>query len=260
VTQPACLVVTRPAEQAQTWVLALEAQGLHALALPLIDIVAPPDDRDLRHWREHLAQAQVLMFVSGAAVRAFFATSPPVAASMAKHTRFWAPGPGTAQALAEALPGWGLSAQQIDAPAITAEQFDSEALWDQVQHQVRPGHTVVIVGGGGGRDWLTQRCQAAGAEVHTCVAYARQAPTPNADWWARYERARAPGCVWLFSSSQALGHLKTLLPNEDWTGRAALVTHPRMTSAAQSLGFGRVYTSRPTLVEVVKTLESHHHE
>lgn len=252
------LVVTRPAEQAQAWVRDLAAHGVHATALPLIDTAPPEDDRDLRHWRAHWPQADALMFVSGAAVRAFF-DAPPMAAA-GTHTRFWAPGPGTAKALAEALPAWGVSPAQIDAPPIEAEQFDSETLWAVVQAQVRPGHTVVVIGGGSGRDWLTQRCEAAGATVARCEAYARQAPNPTPAWRAQLMQVQQANSVWLFSSSQAIDHLQALVPDADWSGSSALVTHPRIGQAAHAAGFARVCMSRPTLADVIQTLKSMDHD
>ncbi len=251
-------MVTRPAEQAQAWVRDLAAQGVHAVSLPLIDTVPPADDRDLRHWRAHWPQADALMFVSGAAVRAFFDATPR--AAIPTHTRFWAPGPGTAKALAEALSVWGVSPAQIDVPPIEAEQFDSEALWAVVHTQVRPGHTVVVVGGGAGRDWLAERCEAAGATVHRCVAYARQAPNPTPAWRAQLLQVQQANSVWLFSSSQAIDHLRALVPDADWSGSRAVVTHPRIGQAAHAAGFNRVCTSRPTLVDVIKTLESMEHD
>lgn len=251
-------MVTRPAEQAQAWVRDFAAHGVHAVSLPLIETVPPADDRDLRHWRAHWPQADALMFVSGAAVRAFFDAAPMAATHT--NTRFWAPGPGTAQALAEALPVWGVSRARIDAPPLEAEQFDSEALWAVVHPQVRTGHTVVVVGGGAGRDWLAERCEAAGATVHRCVAYARQAPQPTPAWHVQFAQVRQSGCAWLFSSSQALEHLSTLAPQADWSSFTALVTHPRIASAAQALGFARVCLSRPTVADVLKTLESQDHE
>ena len=253
-----CLVVTRPAEQAQAWVADLAAHGVRAIALPLIETVSPSNDHDLRHWRAHWSTADALMFVSGAAVRAFFDAAPTVVSDA--NTRFWAPGPGTANALAQVLPAWGVAPTQIDAPAHEAEQFDSEALWAVVQSQVGLGCTVVIVGGGAGREWLTQRCQEAGATVHRCEAYTRQAPEPSIEWLVQLALARQAACVWLFSSAQALEHLALLVPQADWSDRTALVTHPRIAVAARALGFERVYLSRPTVADVLKTLESQDHE
>lgn len=236
----------------------MAAHGVHALVLPLIDTVPPADDRDLRYWRAHWPQADALMFVSGTAVRAFFDATPTAVTNT--NTRFWAPGPGTAQALAEVMPDWGVSPAQIDAPPIEAEQFDSEALWAVVHTQVCPGHTVVVVGGGAGRDWLAERCEEVGATVHRCVAYARQAPQPTPAWHDQFAQARQSGCAWLFSSSQALEHLASLAPQTDWSSCTAVVTHPRIAPVAQALGFERVCLSRPTVADVLRTLESKDHD
>ena len=46
--------------------------------------------------------------------------------------------------------------------------------------------------------------------------------------------------VWLFSSSEGVGHLATLAPGRDWHRSRAWVTHPRIAQAVQSLGFGSV--------------------
>lgn len=254
------LVITRPADQAQAWVRDLAVQGIAAVALPLIETVAPTDDSSLRHWRTHWPQAQALMFVSGAAVRAFFDAPLDAALPAQCHTRFWAPGPGTAHTLAQALPTWGLSPAHIDSPDSGSEQFDSEALWAVVQPQVRPGHCTVVVGGGSGRDWLAQRCEASGGTVHRCEAYGRQAPAATPAWRAQLLQVQQANSAWLFSSSQAIEHLQALAPQADWSASLAVVTHPRIGQAAQAAGFGRVCMSRPTLADVVKTLKSTNHD
>lgn len=75
---------------------------------------------------------------------------------------------------------------RIDGPAPDAPQFDSEALWQQVAGQIRPGDRVLIVRGrsggahdtaqGSGRDWLARQIEAAGGQVDFVVAYQRGAP------------------------------------------------------------------------------------
>ena len=254
------LVVTRPAEQAQAWVRDLAAHGIPAVALPLIETVAPGQDQGLRHWRVHWPQADALMFVSGAAVRAFCDAPLQAVLPADLRTRFWAPGPGTAKALAEALSAWGVEPSHIDSPASGAEQFDSEALWAVVHEQVRPGHCMVVVGGGSGREWLAQRCEAAGGSVHRCEAYARQAPVATPAWRALLAQVQQANSVWLFSSAQAIEHLKALVPEADWASSRAVVTHPRIGQAAQAAGFGRVCLSRPTVADVLKTLKSMEHD
>jgi uroporphyrinogen-III synthase len=268
------LWVTRPAAEAAHWVQALRAAGWQAEALPLIDITEPADpvaQAALAQHRRRWWQADALMFVSAAAVQHFFAHG--VAPAPAAHrftTRFWAPGPGTARALARALAALGVGADRIDAPPPDAAQFDSEHLWPVVASQLHRGARVLIVRGhspeldgpreaalpGTGRDWLIRRCEAAGAAVEACVAYERRAPV-----WSERERVWVCGAndadqLWLLSSSEALTNLQSLVPGIDWSAAGALATHPRIAAAARSAGFGQVIESRPALPDVVRALES----
>lgn len=274
------VIVTRPAAEADHWVQALRASGWQAEALPLIEITEPGDPQAqaaLAQHRHHWWQADALMFVSAAAVRHFFARN--VAAPPTQHlltTRFWAPGPGTARALAQALAGSGVAADRIDAPPADAAQFDSEHLWPVVAAQLHAGIRVLLVRGhspelddsrdarrdtqrdaalpGTGRDWLIQRCEAAGAQVEACVAYERRAPVLCVAERALIQNATGEGQLWLFSSSEALTNLQALAPGHDWSAAAALATHPRITAAARAAGFGQVIESRPALPDVVSAL------
>lgn len=280
------VIVTRPAAEAEHWVQALRASGWQAEALPLIDIAEPVDASAQTALAQHRCcwwQADALMFVSAAAVRHFFARG--VAAPPTQHlltTRFWAPGPGTARALAQALAGLGMSADLIDAPPADAAQFDSEHLWPVVAAQLRPGARVLMVRGqspelddsrdaprgtqhgaqrvaaqpGTGRDWLIQRCEAAGARVEACVAYERRAPVLSVAEQALIQDAGGVGQLWLFSSSEALTNLQALAPGQDWSAATALATHPRIAAGARAAGFGRVIESRPALPDVVSALKS----
>ncbi|WP_439586721.1 uroporphyrinogen-III synthase [Hydrogenophaga sp.] len=267
------LIVTRPAPDAQTWVNALREQGWPAHALPLIRIDEPetPDGQEsLRHWRAHWPQANAILFVSGAAVNHFFAqrvASPPADLK----TRFWAPGPGTARLLTQALGPLGIDTGCIDSPLADAEQFDSEHLWPRVVSQVGPDRLVLIVRGaspghdvlpdrsevaGSGRDWLIQQCLALGARVEGCVAYVRHPPVLNQADAALIHSAVEPGSAWLFSSSEALRTLRALRPTSNWSLASALVTHPRIADAAREAGFGHVLVTRPAIGDVMRTLES----
>ena len=249
------LIVTRPEPEATRWVQALQAQGQAALAWPLIVIEA-----------EAIAEASrpapgahaALMFVSGAAVRAFFAQLP-VTSWVQTDTRFWCTGPGTAAALREA----GVPASAIDSPLEAAQQFDSEALWARVQTQVQPGVRVCIVRGGdargqpAGRDWLARTLADAGAQVDTVLAYRRLPPHADAAWRAEVQQAVAARDVWLFSSSEAVAHLREAVVGVaglDWGACRALATHARIADAARQTGFGQVQTVAPLLPSVLAAL------
>lgn len=266
------LIVTRPAAEAAHWVQVLHTHGWPAHALPLIGI-GEPTSADalaaLQTWRSQWQQADALMFVSGAAVSHFFGDGALARPVDPVHTRFWAPGPGTARQLAQALAALGLTPDRIDAPADDAAQFDSEHLWPVVAPQVHAGSRILIVRGlsvdappgtgpvaGNGRDWLIRQCEAAGARVDGCVAYERRPPRLGEGDAQRMADAMKAGSVWLFSSSEALAALRVLQPQAHWGAATALATHPRIAQAARDIGFGHVIESRPSLADVLRALES----
>jgi len=266
------LIVTRPAAEAHHWARVLRTHGWSADTLPLIDIAAPASAQTqaaLQSWRAGWQRADALMFVSGAAVSHFFAEGAIARPVEPVRTRFWAPGPGTARQLKEALAALGIAPGQIDSPAEDAAQFDSEHLWPLVAPQVRPGSHILIVRGhsadapagegpmaGTGRDWLIRQCEAAGARVDACVAYERRPPVIGEAGRQRMADGMKAGSVWLFSSSEALAVLRGLNPGADWSAATALVTHPRIARTARDIGFGRVIESRPSLPDVLRALES----
>lgn len=251
------VIVTRPESEARRWGRHLRERGFDALELPLISILPPPQPAAIESAWLNLGGLRAVMFVSGAAVRHFFALRPPQA-SWPRSTRAWSTGTGTRQALLDA----GIEAGCVDAPQPHASQFDSETLWQVVAGQVRAGERVLIVRGaeqgreGAGRDWLAERLGASGVQVHSVTAYIRAAPEFSPEQMTLARRAAQAGSVWLFSSSQAVGHLQALLPGQDWSNAGAVATHPRIAQTAREAGFGVVCESRPTEDAVTAALES----
>lgn len=254
--------VTRPAREALAWTQALQAQGLQAHAFPLIDIVALPEPNELAAAWQRLPTCAAVMFVSANAVRFFMAAQP-------EHTplpkaQAWGTGPGTEAALMAA--GW--PADLIRCPAKDAAQFDSEALWERVNTEVRSwpsagaAPSALIVRGTdaqghmAGRDWLARQMVQAGLHVLQCIAYVRQPPLLDASQLAQARQALARGDWWLFSSSEAATHLRGALPDADLTPARALATHPRIAERLQQMGWGRVAVVPATLVEQVQSIKS----
>lgn len=264
-------IVTRPAREAAQWAADLQARGIAAQALPLIAIgpvTAPALRQQLQQARARLNGYRAVMFVSGNAAHYFFKPNRPEALDIPGHTaikpRAWAPGPGTVAALRQA----GLAPDGIDAPGANAAQFDSEALWQVVAPQIGPGARVLIVRGstthadapaaegGNGRDWLARQIAAAGGAVDFVAAYERGAPRLDARQRALAQAAASDGSVWLFSSSEAVANLRTVLPTQHWGAARALATHPRIAQAARAAGFGSVAECRPALDDVAASIKS----
>ena len=254
------IIVTRPAPDAERWAAQLRERGLHAEALPLLEITGADDSAPLQAAWNRLSDFAALMFVSGNAVKHFFAARPALAAALPEQLRLMAPGPGTARV----LQAQGVPLAQIDTPAQEASQFDSEALWQVVGARAWAGRRVLMVRGQSGaavdaaapgRQWLTAQFQAAGAVVDFVVVYQRRVPHFSAEQFKRMEDSRYDGSLWLLSSAEGLDSLPRLTMG-DWSRARAIATHPRIAEAARAAGWGVVIESRPALDDIVASIES----
>ena len=250
------VIVTRPPAQAAAWVVQLQALGVEAVALPLIGIAPVDDPAPLQAaWRQ-LAGTDLVMFVSANAVAHFFAQRP-AALPWPAGTRAGSTGPGTSAALREA----GLAAAQIVEPAADAATFDSEALWALLAHEDWAGRQVLVVRGENGRGWFAETLRSRAAQVEFVAAYRRLPPQLDGAGQALIATAlAAPAAhLWLFSSSEAVAHLRRLVPAADWSGARAVASHPRIAHSAREAGFGRVDELPPSPAAVallVRSLQS----
>jgi len=255
------VILTRPLAEGQTWATGLRKAGHRVKNWPLIEVNPLTDVMRLRTVLDAWHGYQAVMFVSRAAVtNALGAMKPKAGWGM---TRCWATGPGTRQALREA----GVPDSLIDSPPPDAPQFDTEALWTVVKSQLQPVRPVLLLRGsdvdqadansqGSGRDWLLRQLALSGIAVEILSVYQRTMPQ-----WDKYRlqeatQAAQDGSVWLFSSSQALDNLAALLPQQDWSATRAMATHERIVQTAKSMGMGKVVFCRPSLAEVLASLES----
>ncbi len=256
--RPVRVIVTRPQPEADAWVQRLSDAGWHALALPLLDIQQAGDPEQLQAAWQRLADHRAVMFVSGAAVQHFF-SGRPEDTLWPEGLRAWCTGPGSRAALL----AQGVPAACIDVPAADALQLDSESLWAVVHAQVSPRDKVLLVRGQdaegevAGRTWLADRLQEAGGCIETLAVYRRGMPQWTPPMVVAARQSLTSDAVWLFSSSQAAGHLPLLLgPLAVAPSARALATHPRIAQAVRQLGFSRVYPCRPDLPSVLAFLES----
>jgi uroporphyrinogen-III synthase len=254
-------LVTRPEPQATQWAADLCALGLTARALPLLALTAPHDAAPVAQAWQQLAYVACVLFVSPAAAY-WWAQARPPGVTWPTGTLAAAPGPGTAQALLQALGPAGLTAEQVVSPAATATQFDSEHLWPWLAPHTWSGRHVLIASGGDqgearGRQWLTAQWQAQGATVQALLTYTRgPAAWAEADTQlASHAWAQPSAHAWLFSSSQAIDVLQTRLGPAS-ANAVAVCTHPRVAERAAQAGFGRLVDTRPQLAEVANALQA----
>jgi uroporphyrinogen-III synthase len=250
------ILITRPEPECSVWTTALRLQGLPVVALPLIDIAPVPFTWDAA------ARWDAFVFVSRSAVDGFFKTQSLASLQAA---RCLVTGPGTRAALIQ----HGLAADRIDAPDPSSAQFDSEALWQVIGKRNWQGRRIGVVRGSNymgeteGRSWLADQLQNAGAQLDFLTTYQRRLPVltdasrdvlekPMTD--SKVDAVTSD--VWVFSSSQAIAHLKLLVPSRDWSQSRAIATHERIFIAAKGAGFGKVAITRPVLADVVAALKT----
>lgn len=255
------LIVTRPLGQAAPWVTRLQALGVEAAALPLLQIDPLADTAPLHAAWARLGGYAMVFFASANAVQYFFAAA--AAAGQPTHALQWpagvwaaSPGPGTTAALQSA----GVPATLLVEPDPAAGQFDSEALWLELQFHPWAGRRILVVRGEEGRDWLADALQSRGAEVEFMAAYRRRPPRLDSAGVQLLAEALAlpESHVWHFSSSEGTGHLvalgQRLTPPADWSRSLAVASHPRIVQRARESGFGQVQRIGATVQAVVDWL------
>ncbi len=246
------VVVTRPAAQAADWVRRLRAVGIDAAALPLIEIAPAVDVAAVDVEWARLTTRRLVFFVSPNAVLHFFARRP-LGASWPAGSVAAAPGPGSAATLRQA----GVPAEQIVEPAADSPSFDSESVWLRLQERDWRGASVLVVRGDGGREWLADQLSEAGAEVDAVGAYRRVAPAfSGTDRGLLDELAADADSLWLFSSSEAIGHLEAAAGAGRWSHARAIASHPRIAARARAAGFGRVDEPAPGFAALVACIQS----
>jgi uroporphyrinogen-III synthase len=255
------VVVTRPAQDAEGWVSAVQSEGFEAIRLPLLHVLPILNSDQTKCTIDKIQSSQALMFVSANAARRLHQGMTDVPAwkdRLLQETRSWCTGPGTATALRQ----MGVPAHQIDQPALTSAHLDSEALWDAVKGQVRPGFEVLFIRGAdesgavAGRDWLEQQLESAGAKVSAVAAYQRLAVNLTLAQKLQVQDLATNGAIWLFSSSACLRSLVLQCPDINWSQAKLVVTHPRIAALAQQLGWQSPTIAPPGIQSLLASIKS----
>jgi uroporphyrinogen-III synthase len=253
--------------------LALKSAGYDLHHWPLITTQGPQDETALMQAWSGIERHQAVMFVSPQAVHHFFLRRPHW---VTPSFECWATGPGSREALIRV----GVDSSRIQIPDESVGIWDTDQLWLKVQHRVQVGSSVLIVRGGQawpgsvddalgaparvsecvdagvGRAYLGQQLRAHGVQVEFVVAYVRSCPKWSDAQTAQARAALLDKSVWLFSSSQAVQHLASLLPDGEYRAAQALATHERIAKELEKLGFGVVVRSRQHTEDLLASLKS----
>ena len=225
------VLVTRPARQAAGFAQKIAALGGVPVIFPAIVILPPENRAAVDRAHAALADYDIAIFISPNAVE----YGVPDPRHWPPPLEVFAPGPGTAEALAAA----GIAGVRI--PATT---FDSEGLLALPELADVRGKRVLILRGEGGREHLGDSLRARGAHVDAVACYRRTQPRSDAQGLAEAFRAGAIDVVTV-TSSEALDNLWSLASDAIRTSWRALPTfapHPRIVARARELGLSAVAT------------------
>ena len=219
------VVLTRPQSDSERLAVALKADGIDTVILPVMAISALPDG-ELKA-PPTLDQHAVCIFISANAVRFGLAALLPRLADSSGIVTI-AVGAKTRQCLAE---------QGID--ALMPDRTDSEGVLAMAELGASQVREVVIVKGEGGRELLATELRQRGAQVTEWSCYRRCWPdvdlTPLAD--------THPSRVFQASSGEVLTRLSELLAGEhsgDLFQSTVIVPSERVAAMASHLGWRTV--------------------
>jgi uroporphyrinogen-III synthase len=226
------VIVTRPQRPAAVLATRIAGLGGRPLIWPAIVILPPADDRQLADVHARLDDYDIAIFVSANAVEHGGRARRPWPA----HLRVYAPGQGTAEALAQA----GIADARMPQTS-----WDSEGLLELPELADVRGKRVVIFRGEGGREFLGNALRARGAIVDHVPCYRRVAPQSGADGLVEAMREGRAHALTL-TSAEGLVNLMNAVGLQ---GRAYLTAipafsvHPRIAERAREYGLPAVETA-----------------
>jgi uroporphyrinogen-III synthase len=225
------VLVTRPARQAGAFAQKIAALGAAPVIFPAIAILPPADPAPLARAHSALDNYDFAVFVSANAAE----YGAPDAHHWPAKLPAFAPGPGTAEALA---------AVGITGARVPATTFDSAGLLALPELAAPRGKRVLIFRGEGGREELGDTLRARGAMVDYVACYRRVAPA-NAQGLIEAFRADRIDVVTITSNEglDNLWHLADEATRAKWRARPSFVPHPRIAEHARGLGLIVVETA-----------------
>jgi len=226
------ILITRPARQAGGFAQKVAVLGGAPVIFPAIVILPPSDPAPLARAHAALPEYDFAIFISANAVE-YGAPDPGKwpAALVA-----FAPGPGTAEALA---------AVGIGGARIPATTFDSEGLLALPELSEVRGKRVLIFRGDGGREHLGETLRTRGATVDYVACYRRAKPECGAAGLTEALREGRVQAVTI-TSTEGLDNLWALADDATrtrWRACPTFVPHPRIAAHARDLGLAVIETA-----------------
>jgi uroporphyrinogen-III synthase len=226
------ILVTRPARQAAGFAQKLAALGGTPVIFPAIAILPPADPAALARAHAALSTYDFAVFVSANAVE----YGAPDPRRWPSRLVPFAPGPGTAEALA---------AVGIAGARIPATSFDSEGLLALPELADVRGKRILILRGDGGREHLGDALRARDAHVDYVACYRRARPASGtAGLVEAFHEGRIQAVT--LTSSEGMDNLWALADEPTrtaWRACPTFVPHPRIAAHARERGLSVVETA-----------------
>ena len=225
-----CIMVTRPAGQAQSLCQLIEQAGAQVVLFPTLEITDVSNTKEIYSVINNLDKFNLAIFISVNAVNQavkYIQERGTLPATLKLATI----GKASAVALHKIL-GRG--------PDICPEtQFTSEALLALEPMQELKNQSIVIFRGQQGREYLGAQLRQRGAKVEYVSVYCRK--RPNADM-AKFEQQRAKRDIdaIIITSEEGLRNLCGMLEKQlhGWLKKTQLIVmSQRIFNVAQALGF-----------------------
>ena len=226
------ILITRPARQAGGFAQKVAVLGGMPVIFPAIVILPPSAAAPLARAHAALTEYDFAIFISANAVE-YGAPDPGKWPALLVA---FAPGPGTAEALA---------AVGIGGARVPATTFDSEGLLALPELSGVHGKRVLIFRGDGGREHLGETLRTRGAVVDYVACYRRAKPESGVAGLAEAFREGRIHAVTI-TSSEGLDNLWALADDAmrtRWQASPTFVPHPRIAAHARDLGLAVIETA-----------------
>lgn len=262
------IVVTRPSGQARQLVevltSAIEKSGVakrslpEILSLPLLTIVPKSDENLADHIASVLRDADLAIFVSPNAIESVMRLLERDWQDFSKKI---IPIGVMGGSSLMALKNHGIGLENHPTPIIIPrnnEHWDSEGLWRELQSLQWnwQGKKVAIFKGEGGRSWLADTLQKAGATVEAISTYSRVPLDIDNPAWHLIREMDMSKSLWLLTSSEAVRYLGEVMKDQfiqNLNAASALCPHHNIADEAERIGFGEVFTSEPGDEALIKS-------
>jgi len=254
------IVITRPSGQArqlhESLANAIEQSGISLnhipkiLSLPLLTIVPKEEEQLADYIASALNDVDLAIFVSPNAIESVMRL---LSRNWQDFSKKVIPIGVMGGSSALALKNHGIGLEENPTPIVIPsdpQRWDSEGLWHALQdlNWNWTGKKVVIFKGEGGRDWLADTLQEAGASVVGISTYARVPLGSEHAAWQAVKEIDFSQSLWLLTSSEAVRYLGQVLQEQGLPSlqtASAMCSHQNIANTATQVGFGKIYISEP---------------